>query len=108
MTAPEPRDQIVDRARRGNGGVTPAAPQNWSSIERQTLIELVGLGAEIRDGINRIADALENQKEKPAAREIPRWCATRETVGCGNRIFRAGEVVESLERPGVDFVLIRE
>jgi hypothetical protein len=34
----EPRDTIVARARGGNGGVTPAASQSWSSIEREALI----------------------------------------------------------------------
>ena len=54
----EPRNQILDRARRGNGGITPTASQSWSSIERQSLIELLGAAIEIRDALIRIGDEL--------------------------------------------------
>jgi hypothetical protein len=59
----ETRDEIVSRAAKGLG-VTPLSPQPWSSVERQALLELVGLAAEVRDQIARVADALENRGER--------------------------------------------
>jgi hypothetical protein len=59
----ESRDAIVDRASRGTG-VTPQSHMPWCSIERQTLLELLGASVEIRDQLARIAAALsETQKE---------------------------------------------
>jgi hypothetical protein len=57
----EPRDVIVDRARRGNGSVTPGAHQSWSLIERQVMLEQLGVWVEIRDALIRIGDVLENR-----------------------------------------------
>jgi hypothetical protein len=54
----ESRDLIVDRARRGVG-VTPLAPLQWCSVERLTMLELLGAALEIRDAVNRAAAALE-------------------------------------------------
>jgi hypothetical protein len=68
MSDLESRDAIVTRASKGLGP-TPFAPQGWCTVERQTMLELLGAAVEIRDAINRVAAALESanhhQGDKP-------------------------------------------